>query len=95
MVSDQYESTIFQLNDGTVVTGRVTGEEDGILQVTANPAAPNEIREISIADVESRQVSPVSLMPRGLINGMNKEEVMDLLAYILAAGDRKQPMFKR
>ncbi len=95
VVSDQYESTLFELTDGTTITGRIVGEEDGVLQVAANPAVPNEIKEIRLADIESRQVSPLSLMPRGLINGMNKEEIRDLLAYILAAGDREHPMFKR
>ncbi len=98
VVSDQYESTIFELRDGTIITGRIMGEEDGTLQVAANPAAPNEIKEIKeirVADIESRQSSPLSLMPRGLINGMNREEIMDLLAYMLSAGDQRHPMFKQ
>lgn len=95
VVSNQYESTILELRDGTVVTGRIVGEEDGILQVAANPAAPQEIKEIRRVDVESRQVSPISLMPLGLINRMNREEVLDLIAYILSAGDPKHPLFKR
>lgn len=95
VVSNQYESTILELSDGTVVTGRIVGEEGGILQVAANPNAPQEIKEIRNADIESRQVSPISLMPLGLINRMNREEVLDLVAYILSAGDPKHPMFRR
>jgi hypothetical protein len=83
-----------ELRDGTVVTGRIIGEEDGILQVAANPTAPQEIKEIRNADVESRQVSPISMMPLGLINRMNQDEVLDLIAYILSAGDPKHPMFR-
>ena len=94
VVSNQYESTIMELRDGTVVTGRIIGEEDGILQVAANPTAPQEIKEIRNADVESRQVSPISMMPLGLINRMNQDEVLDLIAYILSAGDPKHPMFR-
>jgi putative heme-binding domain-containing protein len=95
VVSNQYESSILELKDGTVITGRIVGEEGGILQVAANPNAPQEIKEIRSVDVESRQVSPISLMPLGLINRLNREEVLDLLAYILAAGDPRHAMFRR
>lgn len=94
VVSNQYESTILELADGTVITGRIVGEEGGILQVAANPTSPQEIKEIRNADIESRQVSPISLMPVGLINRMNREEVLDLIAYILSAGDPKHSMFR-
>jgi hypothetical protein len=32
-------------------------------------------------------------MPPGLLNILTKEEVMDLLAYVLSAGDPKNPAF--
>ena len=95
VISDQYESSIIELKNGTLITGRITGEEGGILQVVTNPAATGEITEVRNADIKSRKVSPTSLMPPGLINGMNKNEVRNLIAYILSAGDQNHAMFTR
>ena len=95
VVSNQYESTILELVDGTIITGRIVEEEGGLVQIAANPTAPQEIKEIRVADIESRQVSPISLMPLGLINRMNHDEVLDLIAYILSAGDPKHPLFRK
>ena len=95
VISDQYESSIIALKNGSTVVGRITGEEGGILQVATNPAAPGQITEVRNTDVQSRKVSPISLMPPGLINSMNPDEVADVIAYILSGGDKRNKMFKK
>jgi len=95
VISDQYESSILELKNGSVVVGRITGEEGGILQVATNPAAPGMITDVRNAEIKSRKVSPVSLMPPGLLNSMNPDEVADLMAYILSGGDKRSKMFKK
>ena len=95
VISDQYESSILELKNGTTLIGRVTNEEGGILQVATNPAAPGEITEVRNDTIKSRKVSPTSLMPPGLINSMNADELKDLIAYLLSGGDAKNKMFKR
>ena len=60
-----------------------------------NPAAPGQTTDVRHDTLQSRQVSPTSLMPPGLINAMNPNEVADLLAYILSGGDKRGKMFKR
>jgi len=46
-----------------------------------------------VADIKSREISPVSMMPPGLINVLTKDEIMDLLAYIESGGNEKAPAF--
>ena len=94
VISDQYESTIIELKDGNVITGRITGDETNTLFLATNPSAPNEVTEVKLSDIKSRTVSPVSLMPPSLVNTMNPSEVMDLLAYILSGGDKANAAFK-
>lgn len=94
VISDQYESTILELKDGRTIVGRVSAEEGGILQVVTDPSAPNRTTDVHKSEVKTRQVSPVSLMPPGLIDSMNRNEVLDLAAYILSGGQRSHPMFK-
>jgi len=95
VISDQYESSILMLKNGSTVIGRITADEGGILQVAANPAAPGQTTDVRHDTIQSRQVSPTSLMPPGLINAMNPDEVADLLAYILSGGDKRGKMFKK
>jgi pyruvate dehydrogenase E2 component (dihydrolipoamide acetyltransferase) len=80
---------------GTGPHGRITADEGGILQVATNPAAPGQTSDVRHDTIKTRQVSPTSLMPPGLINAMNADEVADLLAYILSGGDKRGKMFKK
>ena len=34
------------------------------------------------------------MMPEGLLNMLEKDEIMDLLAYVLSRGDRNHTMFQ-
>ena len=62
------------------VIGRITGEEGDILHVATNPSAPGQVTMVHQGNIQSRQVSPTSIMPPGLLNAMNPDEVADLLA---------------
>jgi putative heme-binding domain-containing protein len=93
VISDQYGVEQITSADGSVVIGRVVGEERGELLVMSNPFAPEERTRVKSDAVQSRQPYPVSMMPPGLINALNPEELKDLVAYILAAGDPASPMF--
>ncbi len=39
--------------------------------------------------------SATSMMPPGMINNLNDEQVTDLVAYLLSAGDRNGRVFKK
>ncbi|HIE95799.1 MAG TPA: hypothetical protein EYG03_12100 [Planctomycetes bacterium] len=43
--------------------------------------------------IEEMVVSKVSMMPRGLLNTLQQDELLDLMAYLLSRGDRNHPMF--
>jgi putative heme-binding domain-containing protein len=95
VISDQYGSEQIEQADGTTLVGRVVGEENGALMVMANPFAPDEKTPVKASVVKARKPYPVSMMPPGLINSLNEEELKDLLAYILSGGNASDPMFKR
>jgi putative heme-binding domain-containing protein len=95
VISDQYDSQQFDLADGTTLVGRVVGEENGELLIMANPFMPDEKMRVKAADVKSRKTYPISMMPPGLINSLNPEELKNLLAYLLSGGNPDDPMFRR
>jgi putative heme-binding domain-containing protein len=94
VVSDQYAATVFVMKDGTSIVGRLTNEDEGKYVVSQNPFSPQTLREISKNDVASTKISRVSLMMPGLINRLNNEELKDLLAYLMAGGNKEHELYK-
>jgi putative heme-binding domain-containing protein len=93
-VSDQYAATVFVMKDGSSIVGRLTNEDSDKYYISQNPFDPQTVREISKSDVTSTKLSKVSLMMPGLINRLNSEELKDLLAYLMAGGNKEHELFK-
>ncbi|HET8735492.1 MAG TPA: c-type cytochrome, partial [Pricia sp.] len=92
-ISDQYNSTEFSLKNGTTVVGRLISEEDGNFIISQNPYAPEMTRKLPKEDVVDQQMSTISLMPPGLINRLNADEVKDLLTFLKAGGNPEHPIY--
>ena len=95
VISDQYESTQIELQDGGLMVGRVMKEENGVLHVAMNPLAPSEVIPVPAASVAARKPYPISMMPPGLLNRLNEEEVLDLLAFLQSGGNPNDKAFKK
>jgi len=94
VISDQYGSEQIEKVDGTSVVGRIDSENGGELSVTTNLFTPDEPVKVQVSEIKSRKPFPISLMPPGLINGLNAEELKNLIAYILSGGNEADPMFQ-
>ena len=93
VISDQYNSTVYTLKDGTSIVGRLMNENDQNYVVSQNPYAPDITREIPKDQVTDMKMSTVSIMPPGTINSLNADELKDLLAYLISGGDPKNPIY--
>jgi putative heme-binding domain-containing protein len=93
VISDQYASEQIDRREGSTIVGRVVGEEHGELLVVTNPFMPSEMSRVKTTAVKSRKPYPVSMMPPGLVNALNEEELKDLVAYILSGGNPGDKMF--
>jgi putative heme-binding domain-containing protein len=94
VISDQYGSEEVVLADGSSLVGRAYAE-NGRLVVTADPRNPDEASSVALDQVKSRKPYPVSLMPAGLVNGLNADELLNLLAYLQSGGDPKHAVFQK
>jgi putative heme-binding domain-containing protein len=92
-ISDQYAATEFKLKSGETVVGRIASEDAASYQISQNPFAPDYLRKVLKKDVAASSYSTVSVMLPGLINALNENELRDLVAYIQAGGNEKNPMF--
>lgn len=93
VISDQYAATILTLKDGNTVMGRITNENTEKYFVSQNPFAPDQIKEVAKKDVVSHKISPMSIMMPGMINRLNPEELKDLIAYLMAGGNKEHKVF--
>ena len=93
-IDKKYQSNIIELTSGKVLTGLVTEETDDTIKLIDNPATPEKITTISKAEIESRTPSDVSIMPKGVLNKLTREEIFDLLAFVLGGGDKKNALFE-
>jgi putative heme-binding domain-containing protein len=92
-IDEKYRSYAFVMDSGIVVTGLVVKETPEAYEVTENPLAGAPPKVLPKAEVEQKRVSPVSLMPKGALDPLSREEVLDLLAYLLAKGNADDPLY--
>ncbi len=95
VLSEQYENTTFTLKDGTEHTGRLMKETPELVVLMPNPLQPDATVTLKKSDVSSRAASKISPMPEGLLNGLSKEEILDLIAFLEASGRRTAPAFAK
>ena len=57
-------------------------------------AALQEASRFVGTDIAERRKSPISNMPVGIINVLEKQQILDLLAYILCDGDADAASFR-
>jgi hypothetical protein len=72
----------------------VLEESPGRIKVIENPLARSAPVVLEKADVEERSTSPTSIMPKGLLDKLSLEEILDLIAYVAAKADPKSPLFQ-
>jgi len=95
VISDQYESSEIVLEDGSSMIGRVVVEENGKLFLMTSPLTPDDLTPVDETSVKARKPWHVSMMPPGLINSLNEEELKDLFAYLQSGGNAQDKVFAK
>ncbi len=95
VISDQYDSHEITKKDGSVILGRIVVEENGKVFIMTNPFAPNDQMAINESDIAKKGTRKVSMMPPSLINTLNQDELLDLVAYLVSGGNAKDKAFAK
>ena len=95
VIEPEYRTQVIIDGDGKAYSGVVTFEDDNIVKLMANPLDENcKVETVAKSEIDEREASKVSIMPQGLLNTMTKDEILDLLAYIISAGDPQHPAYR-
>ncbi|MFN7813564.1 MAG: PVC-type heme-binding CxxCH protein [Planctomycetia bacterium] len=92
-IADKYRSHTFVLDSGKVVTGMIMAETPAEIRVMVDPLARCEPTVVRKDEIEDRKMSPVSIMPKGLLNRLSREEILDLVAYVISRADKTSPVY--
>jgi len=94
-INEQFVPTIVKMKKGDILTGVVVNLSGDRVTLNTDMFDPNQRVNVNRPDVASIEPSTVSPMPPGLLNMMQKEEIMDLVAYVLSGGDTKHEAFRK
>jgi putative membrane-bound dehydrogenase-like protein len=92
-IDEKYRSVTVELDNGTSITGKITAEDPKSITIQTAPPVSQE-RKIDKADIDTRRISPISIMPAAQLNTLDKAQILDLLAYLLSGGKADDPAFK-
>jgi putative membrane-bound dehydrogenase-like protein len=78
-IQDDYKMVVVTTRDGRTYVGNVTKETER--QLTLRVVGQNAV-VVNKSDIQSREVTPSSMMPTGLFETLSDKEIVDLVGYL-------------
>jgi len=95
VISDQYRAHVIVTNQGKQYTGRLLNETKEKVTLLIDPEDANKVISLSPDDIDESTPSKISLMPKDLVNTLNQDELLDLIAFLLSRGNPNHRMFAK
>lgn len=93
-INEKFQTFTFETFSGKTVTGLVLAETADAVRVVENPLANTPPIDLKRNEIESRTKLKTSIMPKGLLDKLSRDEILDLLAYVAARGDKNHALFQ-
>lgn len=94
-INEQFAPIIVTKKNGDTLSGVVVNLSGDNVTINTDLTDPNQRVNVDRKSVESIEPSKVSGMPPNLLMMLKKEEILDLVAYILSGGDESHAAFKK
>ncbi|MBT4725198.1 MAG: c-type cytochrome [Planctomycetaceae bacterium] len=94
VINDQFSAVVVITTAGVIHTGVVVNLNGDSLMLNTDLTNPNQQIRLNRNEIDEINISKVSPMPKGLLAKMTSEEILDLVAYVISAGDSKHELFK-
>lgn len=92
-INEQFVPVQVTQLEGQTVYGIIVNLNRDMIQINTDLANPDQRIGLDRKRIKSINPSPVSPMPPGLLNRLEKEEIFDLVAYILSGGNPEDKRF--
>ncbi len=95
VINEQFVPSVLTKTNGETITGSVVNLNGDNVMLNTDLSDPNQQVTVDRKEVQRIEPSTVSPMPPMMLSMLKKEEILDLLAYVLSGGDSGNAMFKR
>jgi putative heme-binding domain-containing protein len=93
-IDDKYAMYRIELDSEKILTAMLVEEKDGIVKVIENPLASTKPLELKRKEIVSQTKLTTSIMPKGLLDKLTKDEILDLLAYVWSKAEPQNKLFQ-
>jgi len=93
VINDQFSAVQVLTLDGIIHSGVVVNLNGDKITLNTDLTDPNKRVSVKRSEIEEMFASKTSPMPTGLFNRMTKEEILDLIAYLISGGNAKHNFF--
>ena len=95
VINEQFSAVTIITESGKVHTGVVVNLSGDSLTLNTDLTDPNQRVTIDRKQIDEMEPSKISPMPANLLGLLTKDEVLDLLAYVLSGGEPTHELFKK
>jgi putative heme-binding domain-containing protein len=89
-IDEKYQPWMFVTSEGKSVTGTILREDKATVTVALTDGQQVVLKT---SEIDEREKSKISIMPQGVLNRLTREEILDLVAYLVARGNEKSEVF--
>jgi putative heme-binding domain-containing protein len=89
-VGKDYQAWSVMTDAGKLYVGLVVGEDDRVLSLRTE----TDTLQIPKEEIEFRELTPVSMMPEGILEQLPEEDIRDLVAYLRSSRQVPLPELK-
>ncbi len=93
-INKDYQTYRFLMIDGKSYSGLIVEETEKTVKIVENPLVKVDPILLYKADIDSQTKAVKSMMPEGLLDRLSEHEVMDLIAFVLARGQRENELYR-
>ena len=95
VVSDQFAATTFITTEGQIITGRIANLSGDNFMIQTNMMDPSNFTRLDRKLVDESFLSKTSLMPEGLLDTLNAEEIKHLMTFLLSRGEKTAEAYQK
>lgn len=93
-INEKFQTNVIELGSGQIIQGLVVEENADVIKIVENPLVKIAPIVVKRGDVVARERSKTSIMPKGLLDKLTREEILELVSFLTARGDKNHAIYQ-